>query len=67
MGWVEEVPGAITHGRSLEECRENLKDSLQLMIQTNRDEARLCLDRTCIEESIEIDVNELQTFSSYPA
>ena len=60
VGWVEEVPGTITHGRSLEECRENLKEALQLMIETHRDEARRGLDPSCIQESIEIDTFELQ-------
>ena len=58
VGWVEEVPGTITHGRSLDECRANLKDSLQLMVETNRDTARLGLDPTCILESIEIDLTD---------
>jgi len=60
VGWVEEIPGAITQGKSLEECRKNLKDALELMIETHRDEARLTLDRSCIQESIEIDVFEQQ-------
>ena len=43
-------------GRSLDECRQNLRDSLELMIETHRDEARFCLDASCIQEAIEIDV-----------
>ena len=58
VGWVEEIPGTITHGKSLDECRQNLKDSLQLMLETRRDEARIALDASCIQESIEIDVSE---------
>lgn len=58
VGWVEEVPGTITGGRSLDECRRNLRDSLMLMIETNRDEARIALDRSCIQEAIEVDVME---------
>jgi predicted RNase H-like HicB family nuclease len=58
VGWVEEVPGTITGGRSLDECRRNLRDSLMLMIETNRDEARIGLDNSCIQESIEVDVLE---------
>lgn len=60
VGWVEEIPGTITQAKSLDECRRNLKDALQLMIETHRDEARLALDRSCIQESIEIDVHESQ-------
>jgi predicted RNase H-like HicB family nuclease len=58
VGWVEEIPGTISQGHSLDECRRNLKDSLELMVETHRDEARLALDPSCIQESIEIDVME---------
>ena len=56
VGWVEEVPGTITQARSLDECRENLRDALELMLQTHRDEARLPLDSTCIQEAVDVDV-----------
>ncbi len=59
VGWVEEVPGTITQGKSLNECRENLRESLRLMVETHRDEARLGLDHSCIQESIEIDISEI--------
>ena len=69
VGWVEEVPGTITHGRSLDECRSNLREALQLMIETHRDEARQALDPSCIQEAIEIDTSELeaQPAGSYSA
>ena len=60
VGWVEEIPGTITHGKSLAECRTNLRESLQLMVETHRDEARLGLDEKCIQECIEIDVSEAE-------
>jgi predicted RNase H-like HicB family nuclease len=59
VGWVEEVPGALTHGRSLDECRERLRAALELMLETHRDEARQGLDPSCIEESIEVEIPEL--------
>jgi len=59
VGWVEEIPGTMTHGRSLDECRKNLRDSLLLMVETHRDEARVPLDASCILESVEIDTSEL--------
>jgi len=62
VGWVEEVPGTITQGKTLEECRRNLRDSLQLMIETNRSEARLPLDPSCIQEPIEIEVDSSEHF-----
>jgi len=60
VGWVEEIPGTITQARSLDECREHLREALQLMVETHRDEARLGLDSRCIQESIEIDIDEPQ-------
>ena len=56
VGWVEEVPGALTFGRSLEQCRDKLRDALQLLIETHRDEARRAIDASCLQESIEIDL-----------
>lgn len=58
VGWVEEIPGAITQGRSLEECRDNIRESLRVVLETHRDEARQALDDRCIQESIELDVDE---------
>ncbi len=60
VGWVEEVPGTITYGQNLAECRRNLKDALLLMVETRRDEARRAMDSNCIVESIVIDTDELE-------
>lgn len=66
VGWVEEVPGTITHGKSLEECRQRLRDALELMLETHRQEARLGLSARCIQEFIEIEVGE-PAETAYPA
>jgi len=36
VGYVREVPGANTQGRSLKEARENLKEALELVLQAKR-------------------------------
>lgn len=36
LGWVEEIPGVNTQGKTLKETRENLKDALQLILETNK-------------------------------
>lgn len=36
LGWVEEVPGVNTQGETLKEVRENLKEALLLVLETNR-------------------------------
>jgi predicted RNase H-like HicB family nuclease len=58
VGWVEEIPGTITFGESLDNCRANLREALKLMVDTHRDEARMGLDDSCILEPIEIEVGE---------
>ena len=65
VGWVEEIPGAITHGRSLDECRANLKEALQLLLETHRDEARQALDESCIEEPLEIEAPDPKSTPAY--
>ena len=34
--WVEEIPGVNTQGRTLKEAKENLKEALSLVLETNR-------------------------------
>ena len=36
VGWVEEIPGANTQGKTLKEVKENLKESLALILETNK-------------------------------
>jgi predicted RNase H-like HicB family nuclease len=40
IGWVEEVPGVNSQGRTREELLENLRDALQEALEMNRAEAR---------------------------
>ena len=41
IGYVEELPGANTQGRTLEEARENLKEAVALVIEANRELTRI--------------------------
>jgi len=43
IGFVEELPGANTQGKTLEEAREHLKEAVELVLEANR---------TLAEESI---------------
>ncbi|MFT3785833.1 MAG: type II toxin-antitoxin system HicB family antitoxin [Tepidisphaeraceae bacterium] len=58
VGWVEEMPGTVTRARSLDECRAKLRESLQIMIETHRSEARMFMDRTCLQEMLEVESDE---------
>jgi predicted RNase H-like HicB family nuclease len=33
VAWSDEVPGALTQGRTLQEARENLRDAITLMLE----------------------------------
>ncbi|MEA3293363.1 MAG: type II toxin-antitoxin system HicB family antitoxin [Euryarchaeota archaeon] len=37
IGYVEELPGANTQGRTLEEARENLREAIELILLSNRE------------------------------
>ena len=39
-GYVEELPGANTQGKTMEEARENLKEAIQLILEAKRELAR---------------------------
>ena len=36
IGYVQELPGANTQGRTLAEVRENLREAVQLVLEANR-------------------------------
>jgi predicted RNase H-like HicB family nuclease len=37
IGYIEELPGANTQGRTIDEARENLKEAVALLLATNRE------------------------------
>ncbi len=38
VGYVEELPGANTQGATLEEARENLREAVVLVMESNREQ-----------------------------
>ena len=40
IGWVEEIPGVNSQGRTREELLDNLRDALEEALEMNRAEAR---------------------------
>ena len=53
--WVEEIPGVNTQGRTLRETKENLKEALALILETNRN-LSLGKDHLIKRESISVKV-----------
>jgi predicted RNase H-like HicB family nuclease len=57
IGYLEELPGANTQGRTLEEARENVKDAVRLLIKANRELTRRELQgKTIIREELVVAV-----------
>lgn len=53
IGYVEELPGANTQGKTLDEARENLKEAIQLIVEANREIARREVEgRSVVREDI---------------
>ena len=38
VAWAEELPGANTQGRTIEEAKESLKDAIQMILEARRED-----------------------------
>jgi len=55
IAWVEELPGANTQGKTLEEARENLQEAIRLVFQANRELAETDLQgEDVLKESVSV-------------
>ncbi|RZN41054.1 MAG: type II toxin-antitoxin system HicB family antitoxin [Methanophagales archaeon ANME-1-THS] len=55
IGYVEELPGANTQGKTLEEARENLREAIGLILLSNRELAEKEMSgREFIHEEIKV-------------
>jgi predicted RNase H-like HicB family nuclease len=36
LGWIEEIPGVNTQGKTLQETKTNLKEALEMVLEVNR-------------------------------
>ena len=54
LGWVEEIPGVNTQGETLEEVKENLKEALVLVLETNKSLSRKIIKGKVRREPIAI-------------
>lgn len=55
IGYVEELPGVNSQGKTIDEVRDNLKEALALVIQSNREIAEKDLgERHYIREEITV-------------
>jgi predicted RNase H-like HicB family nuclease len=54
LGWIEEIPGANTQGKTLKEVKENLKEAVLLILETNKFLNRKETKGKVIKESLSI-------------
>jgi predicted RNase H-like HicB family nuclease len=57
IGFIEEIPGVNTQGKTLEEVKENLKEALELILISNRQIAeKNIIGKSIIKEKIVVNV-----------
>ena len=56
IGYIDEVPGANTQGRTIREVQENLEESLHLVLQSQRELATKEPPQRTIKRSIVVEV-----------
>jgi predicted RNase H-like HicB family nuclease len=54
IGWVEEIPGINSQGKTREELLDNLRSALKEMIEMNRAEALTAMEGEYEEVRIEV-------------
>jgi predicted RNase H-like HicB family nuclease len=55
IAWVEDLPGANTQGKTLEEARENLQEAIRMVFEANRELAERDLhDAEVIKEPVSL-------------
>ena len=54
LGWVEEIPGVNTQGRTLKATKANLKEALSLIIEVNRAMTRKEISGEVIREPLRL-------------
>ena len=52
IGWVEEIPGVNSQGKTRQELLDNLRDALEEMLEMNREDARAAAKGTYEEVSL---------------
>ena len=56
MATVPELPGAVTQGATLEEARANIKDAVELLLQSYREDAIRQASAGAIVETLAVDL-----------
>ena len=56
IGWVEAVPGAFSQGRTIREVQENLKEAVQLILESQRELREEGIASKIVKRKIQVQV-----------
>jgi predicted RNase H-like HicB family nuclease len=56
IGWVDAIPGAFSQGRTINEVEENLKEAVQLIIESQRELRKQKSSGTTLKRTIQVQV-----------
>ena len=56
LGWVEEISGVNTQGKTLEEAKENLQEALILVLEANRMLSNKAAGKSATRETLRVSV-----------
>ena len=54
LGWIEEIPGANTQGKTLKETKKNLKEALLLILQAYKKSSEKEIKGKVIREPLSV-------------
>jgi len=54
LGWIEEIPGANTQGKTLKEVKENLKEAVLLILRAHKKASRKEMKGKVIKEPLSV-------------
>jgi predicted RNase H-like HicB family nuclease len=56
IGWVDEVPGAFSQGKTIKEVEENLQEAVQLILESQREVEAKVISGKIIKKQIQVQV-----------
>lgn len=56
IGWVDAVPGAFSQGKTIKEVQENLKEAVQLMLESQQELRAKGVTGKIIKRKIQVQV-----------
>lgn len=57
MATVPDLPGAVTQGETLEEARENIREVIELLLESYREHADQQVSASVVRETITVDAS----------